>query len=125
MENIYLKLYDANDTYMSPSGALMDAERVAAHYPASQSFAYIVQTDASGEMMYGFYSLSAMKSKYGIVNSNLVQAVQAIEDAMNAEQEAQEAEAQAAAEMVTPEERIAAALELQALMSMPDMEVEE
>ena len=73
-------------------------------------------------MMYGFYSLSAMKSKYGIEISNPVQAVKAVEDAMNAEQEQQEAEALAMAEAITPEERIAAALEFQALASLPDVE---
>ena len=122
MEHVYLKLYDANDTYMSPAGTMMDEAGVLEHFPAVAHFQHIVHTDASGEMMYGFYSLSAMKSKYGVEISNPVQAVKAIEDAMNAEQEQQEAEAQAMAEAITPEERIAAALEFQALASLPDVE---
>ena len=124
MEAVYLKLYNPNDTYMSPSGEIMDAENVLRHFPAAQTFTHIVHTDAGQEMMYGFYSLSAMKSKYGIEGGTPEQAVQAVENAMNAEREAQEAEALAQAEMVTPEERIAAALEFQALAAMPDMEEE-
>ena len=125
MERVYLKLYDANDTYMSPAGTLMNGAGVLEHFPAVAHFQHIVHTDAGGEMMYGFYSLSAMRSKYGInPELNNAQACQAVEDAMNAERQQQEEEAQAAAEMVTPEERIAAALEWQALASMPDIEEE-
>lgn len=122
MERIFLKLYDANDTYMSPAGTMMDEAGVLERFPAVAHFQHVVQTDAGGEMMYGFYSLSAMKSKYGVEISNPVQAVKAVEDAMNAEQEQQEAEALAMAEAITPEERIAAALEFQALASLPDVE---
>lgn len=122
MEQIYLKLYNPADTYMSPSGALMNAETVATRYPASQSFAFIVQTDAGHEMMYGFYSLSAMRSKYGVGIADPEEAVQAIEDAMNTEQEQQEAEA---ATYVSPEERIAASLEFQTLTSLSDVDEEE
>ena len=120
MEHIYLRLYDPTNTYMSPAGTIMDAAAVAEQFPASQSFAYIVQVDEGEEVMYGFYSLSAMKSKYGI-NKSLTgaEAVQAVEDAMNA---AQEAEAEAMANDISPEERIAAALEFQVLSSLPDAE---
>ena len=120
MEKIYLKLYDPADTYMSPASTLMDAAGVLNDFPAAQSFPHIVQTDEGGEMLYGFYSLSAMKSKYNIDQSLTgAEAVQAVEDAMNAEKEQQEAEAQA---YVAPEERIAAALEFQTLTSLPDAE---
>lgn len=125
MERIYLKLYNPNDTYMSPASVIMDAAGVLRDFPAAQLFPHIVHTDEGGEMLYGFYSLSAMKSKYGI-DKNLVgaEAVQAVEDAMNKEQRIQEEEALARAEMVTPEERIAAALEFQALANLPDVEGE-
>ena len=120
MEHIYLKLYNPADTYTSPAGTLMDATKVAEEFPASQVFPYIVQTDESGIVMYGFYNLSGMRSKYN-VDSNLsdAEAVQAVENAMNAEQEAQEVEA---ASYISPEERIAAALEFQTLTSLPDAE---
>lgn len=120
MERIILKLYNPTDIYMSPASILMDADRILNDFPAAQSFPHIVHTDDGGEMLYGFYSLSAMKSKYNIdPNLTGAEAVQAIEDAMNAEQEQQEAEAAA---YVSPEERIAASLEFQALTSLPDAE---
>lgn len=122
MEHIYLKLYDPIDTYLSPASTLYDAASVLKDFPAAQHFPHIVQTDANSEMMYGFYALSAMKSRYGVTNSNPVQAVQEIEDAMNAEQEAQEEDAAA---YVSPEERIAASLEFQTLMSLSDVDEEE
>ena len=121
MTQIYLRLYDTNDTYMSPASTLYDAAGVLNDFPAAQHFPHIVHTDAGGEIMYGLYSLSAMKAKYGISIGNNAQAVQAVEDAMNAEQEAQEEEA---ASYIAPEERIAAALEFQALASLPDIEEE-
>lgn len=123
MEHIYLKLYNPADTYTSPGSVLMDAAKVAEEFPASQVFPFIVQTDESEIMMYGFYNLSGMKSKYNIDSSLTdIEAVQAIEEAMNAEQEANEAEAQAYANTVTPEERIAASLEFQTLTNLPDAE---
>ena len=61
-----------------------------------------------------------MKSKYGIAkNMSDADAAQAVEDAMNAEQQAQE---EASKNNITPEERIAAALEFQVISSLPDVE---
>ena len=123
METIYLKLYNANDIYMSPSNEIMDEVTVLNHFPAVSHFPYIVQTDANGEIMYGFYSLSAMKSKYEIDSSlDNVEAVEAIETAMNKEIADQIAAELEAANAVTPEERIAAALEFQNLSNLPDVE---
>ncbi len=123
MERVYLKLYDPTDVYIAPSGDVMDEVKVHEHFPAVANFTYIVHTDAGGEMMYGFYALSAMRSKYD-VNPGLdnIQACQAIEDAMNAEREQQDAEMKEVAERVTSEERIAAALEFQTLTSLPNIE---
>lgn len=121
MTRIYLKLYNPADTYISPASTVMDAAGVLADFPAATAFPHIVHTDANGEMLYGMYVLSAMKAKYNVTTGNNEQAVQAIEDAMNAEREAQEEEA---ASYIAPEERIAAALEFQALASLPDIEEE-
>ena len=123
MERVFLKLYDPADIYIAPSGEVMNEAKVLEHFPAAQFFSYIVHTDAGGEMMYGFYALSAMRSKYG-VNPGLdnIQACQIIEDAMNAEREQQDADMQAASEIITPEERIAAVLEFQTLNSLPNVE---
>lgn len=120
MQTVHLKLYNSNDTYMSPSGAVMDYAKVLNDFPAVTSFTFIVETDDYEEMMYGFYSLSAMKSRYNIDSSlSDVEAVEAIEDAMNAEREEQE-QSQQPSDEVTPDERIAAALEYQVLNSMED-----
>lgn len=125
MERIYLKLYNPNDTYISPVSTLMDSTQILKDFPAAQIFPHIVQTDESGEMLYAFYPLSSMKSRYGIdKNLNGAEAVKAIEDAMNAEREEQEELARLEAQKVTAEERIAAALEFQALSSLPDIEEE-
>lgn len=125
MERIYLKLYNPKDTYMSPASTLMDAAGVLKDFPAAQFFPHIVQTDEGGEIIYGFYPLSSMKSRYKIDNNlTPVQAVQAIENAMNLEKEEQEEQMKLDAQRITPEERIAAALEFQALSSLPDIEEE-
>ena len=120
MQQVYLKLYNPSDTYMAPAGTIMDATKVRQDFPAVDNFTFIVETDAYSEMMYGFYSLSAMKTRYNIDSSlSDVEAVQAIEDAMNAEREEQE-QSQQPSDEVTSDERIAAALEYQVLNSMED-----
>lgn len=120
MQTVHLKLYNSNDIYMSPSGAIMNATKVQQDFPAVSTFKFIVETDAYEEMMFGFYSLSAMKSQYNIDSSlSDLEAVQAIEDAMNEEREEQE-QSQQPSDEVTSDERIAAALEYQVLNSMED-----
>lgn len=120
MQKIYLKKYDSKDTYMSPSGMVMDADEVKKEFPASSMFTFVVQTDEYGQMMYGMYNLASMKSKYGVSSSlGDDEAVVTLQNAMNSEQE----ELAIAAENPTPEERIAAMLEYQALTSLEDTEV--
>lgn len=122
---VYLKLYNKNDVYASPSGVIMDAQEVVREFPASAHFSYVVETDAYGEVMFGFMSLSALKTQYEI-DQNLSDsvAVEAIADKMYAarvaEEEAQaraSEEAKAAAEL---SERTTAALEFIALNGLPD-----
>ena len=122
MQAIHLILYNSSDTYMSPSGAIMDCVKVQHDFPAVSNFSFIVETDTYEEMMYGFYSLSAMKAKYD-VNNTLTdeEAVQAIEYAMNLEKII-DSQPQPAENPVTAEERIAAALEYQMLNDMEDVE---
>lgn len=117
---IYLKKYVPTDLYMSPSGALMDAAAVSEQFPAAAVFPHVVETDQAGQMMYGLYNLAAMRSQYG-VDAALAEneAITAVADAMNAEQEAQ----REAANQPTVEERTAAALEFLAMNSLPDEEV--
>lgn len=122
MQAIHLKLYNSSDTYMSPSGAIMDSVKVQHDFPAVSNFTFIVETDTYEEMMYGFYSLSAMKAKYDVDNTLTdEEAVQAIEYAMNLEKII-DSQPQPAENPVTAEERIAAALEYQMLNDMEDVE---
>lgn len=117
MEKIYLKKYDSKDTYMSPANTVLDAARVKTNYPATQYFAFVVQTNKTGEIMYGLYNLASMRDRYDI-SDDLTEdeAITALEQAMNAEREAQAA---SAAEP-TAEERIAAMMEYQVLTSLED-----
>lgn len=113
-DTIYLKKYSEKETYIAPSGAVMDSAKVKQDFPAVSKVSFIVQTDSSGEMMYGMYTLSSMRTRYGVDASlNEDAAIQAIEDAMNA----QNAQMEAAASQPTAEERIAAAMEYQNIMS--------
>jgi len=105
----HLEKYTDTKTYMFPNGALATPAIVAAKYPAAAVFAHIVETDDSGEVMFALQNLSAMRSLHGI-DSVLTEAeaIAAIETIINTVPE-QEASA---------EERIAAALEYQNLLTM-------
>lgn len=119
MEYIHLKLYNSNDIYMSPKNEIMDANAVLAHFPAVSHFTFVVQTDQTEQIMFGFYNINVLRSKYNIdVSLDNVEAVEAIENAWNTELEEQEA----AARTPSAEERTAAALEFQTLMNLPDIE---
>lgn len=113
-ETIYLKKYSLNDTYIAPAGTVMDGESVKKDFPAVTKVTFIVQTDGTGEMMYGMYTLSSMRTRYKI-DASLGEdaAIKAIEDAMNAEQIAMEQNSS----QPSAEERIAAAMEYQNIMS--------
>ena len=113
---IYLKKYNQADTYLSPSGAIMNAAKVLNDYPAAAYFTYVVQTDSNEEMMFGFYHLNSMLDQYGIDKTlPEADAIAALVTAMEAEQEPVEGDP-------TPEERIAAALEFQVMNNLPDEE---
>lgn len=116
--SVFLKLYDPNDTYMTPAGELADSGFVSRTWPASSRFAHVVQTDETGETMFGFYNLSAMRTQYGIAKSlSAEEAVAELSAAMEAEQVAQVGDQTES----TPEERIAAALELANVINLPDI----
>lgn len=118
---ITLKKYKQTDMYMSPSGALMDAAAVSEQFPAASVFPHVVETDPAGQMMYGLYNLAAMRGQYGIDPAlGEAEAIAALTDAMNAEQEAQKE----AATQPSVEERTAAALEFLAMSSLPDADGE-
>lgn len=111
---IYIEKYTGNKTYQAPSGALMTPEVVLRECPACTVFTHIVQTDAAGEMMFALQNLSAMRDQYDIDpvlgEADAIETLQAVLNAPAPEP------------MPSAEERIAAALEYQNLMSMEDIE---
>lgn len=109
-----IEKYDGNKTYMFPSGALADVNAVLQQFSAALTFPHIVETDERGEVMFALQNLSAMRDVYG-VDSKLSEeeAIAKIQEIVNTP--APEPEPSA-------EERMAAAMELQAMNSLPDVE---
>lgn len=108
---IKLEKYTGTKNYLAPSGKLMTPEEVYKKAPAASSFTFVVETDANGEAMFAFDSLSTLRAVYNIDSSlGEDEAIAAIENLRNNPPETQPAEP-------TPEERIAAALEYQNLIN--------
>lgn len=109
-----LELYDNTKTYMYPSGRLATPAAVAEKYPAVAVFAHVVGTDEAGQVMFSLENLSAMRTRYGISRDLTVpQAIAALQQKLDQE-------AAPRTDAVTAEERIAAALEAQVLLTMPE-----
>lgn len=107
--------YTGKQTFMFPSGAIATPEVVAEQYPATSVFTHIVETDANCEVMFALQNLSAMRNMYNIdVNLTEDEAIAAIEKIRNTPAEV--------VDEITAEERIAAALEAQVMLQMPDVE---
>ena len=105
---IKLEKYTGTKNYLAPSGKLMTPEEVYKKAPAAASFTFVVETDANGEVMFAFDSLSTLRTVYNIDSSlGEDEAIAAIENLRNNPPEPlihQPTEP-------TPEERSAAALE--------------
>ena len=102
---IKLEKYTGTKNYLAPSGKLMTPEEVYKKAPAASSFTFVVETDANGEVMFAFDSLSTLRTVYNIDSSlGEDEAIAAIENLRNNPPEPRSAEP-------TPEERSAAALE--------------
>jgi uncharacterized ferritin-like protein (DUF455 family) len=109
-----LELYTGTKTYMAPSGALFDPERMRQKYPAVATFAHLILTDEGGEVCFGVYNYKAFCAQHGLDPTAPPETnIPLLEEAMNAPPPEQEP---------TPEERIAAALEYQNLTNMEDTE---
>lgn len=105
--------YIGDKTYMFPNGALATKEAVLEQFPAALTFVHYVETDEAGEVMWAFQNLSAMRTMYQIDSSlSEAEALEKIQELINTVPEVD----------TTPsaEERIAAALEYQNLVSMDD-----
>jgi hypothetical protein len=112
---IYVEKYDNTHVYMYPSGAVATPEVVRNDFPATQYFTHVVQTDANREMLYAIQNLSAIRGTYNIDASlSEEEAIAKYGEILNTPQEVEEDTS------VTPEERIAAALEFQNVLAMND-----
>lgn len=105
-----IEKYTGDKTYMFPNGAIATKEAVLKQFPAALSFVHFVETDENGEVMWAFQNLSAMRTMYEIDSSlSEEEALAKIEEILNTPPSEPEPSA---------EERMAAAMEFQNLMSL-------
>lgn len=105
-----IEKYTGEKTYMFPNGAIATKEAVLKQFPAALSFVHFVETDENGEIMWAFQNLSAMRTMYEIDSSlSEEDALKKIEEIINTPPPEPEPSA---------EERMAAAMEFQNLMSL-------
>ena len=109
-----IEKYTGDKTYMFPNGAIATKEAVLKQFPSALTFVHYVETDENGEVMWAFQNLSAMRTMYEIDSSlSEEEALAKIEEIINTPPPEPEPSA---------EERMAAAMELQALNSLTDVE---
>ena len=108
-----IELYTGDKIYMFPNGDIATKERMLQQFPAVLTFDHIIETDEAGEVAFAVQNLSAMCSLYQIDTSLPVEEkIAKIEEIINSEPEEDTS--------ASAEERIAAALEAQVMMSLPD-----
>lgn len=108
-----IELYTGDKIYMFPNGDIATKERMLQQFPAVLTFDHIIETDEAGEVAFAVQNLSAMCSLYQIDTSLPVEEkIAKIEEIINTEPEEDTS--------ASTEERIAAALEAQVMMSLPD-----
>ena len=102
--------YTGDKTYMFPNGAIATKEIVLKKFPAALTFTHFVETDENSEVMWAFQNLSAMRTLYKIESSlSEDEALAKIQEIINTPPPEPEPSA---------EERMAAAMEFQNLMSL-------
>ncbi len=105
---IKLELFSGKKTYMFPNGEVATPERVKQQFPAVEVFPHVLEV--RGNVCQAVQELSAMRSYYGIDETlSDAQALESMQKIINAPPPAPEPSAQ---------ERIAAALEFQNLLSI-------
>ena len=108
-----IELYTGDKIYMFPNGDVATKERMLEQFPAVLTFDHIIETDEAGEVAFAVQNLSAMCSLYQIDASlSTEEKIAKIEEIINSKPEEDTS--------ASAEERIAAALEAQVLMSLPD-----
>lgn len=107
---IKIEKYTGTKTYMFPNGELATPEIMKRTFPAVETFTHIIETDETGQVCFAVQNLSAIRSQMGI-ESTLTEdeSIAKIEEIRNAP---------IPAPAPTAEERIAAALEYQNLLSL-------
>ena len=110
---IKLEFYTGAKDYVTPSGVLYNKEKVLEEFPAALTVPFVVETNSKGRVIFGMRALDTLCSVYGIDDElSDEEAIAAIEEIRNTPAPDPEP---------TAEERIAAAQELIALNSMPDV----
>lgn len=110
MTRYIIEKYDGTKTYMHPNGELATPEKIKQRFPASEVFTHIVETDEQGQVMFAFQNLAAVRTQMEIDPSlNEDEAIAKIEELRNAPRPEPEPTAQ---------DRIAANLEWQSLLSL-------
>ena len=110
---IKLELYTGEKDYVTPSGVLYNKEKVLEEFPSALTVPFVVETNSKGRVIFGMSALDTLCSVYGIDDElSDDEAIAAIEKIRNTPAPDPEP---------TAEERIAAAQELIALNSMPDI----
>lgn len=105
-----LELYTGTKTYMFPNGAIATPEVILNQFPAILAFKHVIETDGSGEVCFAVQNLSAMRDVYNIDKSlNAKDAIVTLQVAINTPTPEPEP---------TAEERIAAAMEYQNLLTL-------
>ncbi len=108
-----IEKYTGDKTYMFPNGAIATPEIIEEQFPAITVFTHIIETDESGEVAFAVENLAAMRSLYGVDPAlSEEEAIAAIQEIVNTPP--------AVDDTPSAEERIAAALEYQAMSSLPD-----
>lgn len=107
-----VKKYLGTETYMYPGGKLATPDVVLQDFSAATTYPHIVILDENEEVILSLANLSLARMKYKIDSSlSEDEAISAIETIINTPQPTPET-------VASPEERIAAALEYQNMMSL-------
>ena len=103
--------YTGEKTYMYPNSAIATPEQVLADYPAILTFPHIIETDEAEQTIFSIENLSSARTRYDIdPDLSEDEVIAKIQEIRNTPQEIDDTP--------TPQERIAAAMEYQNLLSM-------
>jgi len=106
-----IEKFDGTKTYMFPNGQLATPEKIRQQYPAVDHFLHILEVN--GDVVQAVMSLSAMRNIHALDDSLTDdEAIAAIETIANTPPP----------EVISPEERTAAALEFSNIMLLDDVE---